>query len=169
LIIFMSDNGSLWGEHRLRGKYMPYDGATRIPLILRWDRRVGAGSRNPRLALNVDIAATIADAARVSRPPIEGRSLLGRGSRGGFVLEAAKTSRNDGNGQKVARPAYCGFRTMRFLYVRYTGGVEELYDYTKDRWELTNLARRPASSDILGQLRRKTRRACRPMPPSFSW
>ena len=56
------------------------------------------------------------------------------------MLESPVTNGSDGSGQKVARPGYCGYRTRRFAYVRYSGGVEELYDYREDPLELTNVA-----------------------------
>ena len=37
LFVFMSDNGYLWGEHGMVGKDNPYDGAARVPLVVRWD------------------------------------------------------------------------------------------------------------------------------------
>jgi len=62
LIVFMSDNGFLWGEHRLKNKNEPYDAATRIPMVMRWDGHTTPGSVDARLATNVDIAQTFADA-----------------------------------------------------------------------------------------------------------
>ena len=140
LVIFTSDNGHLWGEHRLRGKYMPHNASSRVPLALRWNGHIDEGTDDARLALNLDIPATIAEAAGVTPPPIEGFSLLAPQPRAGFELEAAATDGSDGNGQKVARPGYCGYRTRRYLYVRYSGGIEELYDYRADPFELRNVA-----------------------------
>ena len=36
LVIITSDNGHLWGEHRLRGKNMSYNVSSRVPLAMRW-------------------------------------------------------------------------------------------------------------------------------------
>ena len=72
-------------------------------------------SEDRRLALNVDVTATIAEAAGVAPPAdIEGVPLLGYAEREGFVLESPVTNGSDGGGQKVARPGYCGYRTRRF-------------------------------------------------------
>lgn len=169
LIVFTSDNGDLWGEHRLRGKYMPYDASTRVPLAIRWDRRIAAGSHDSRLALNLDVTATVARAAGVTSRDDEGISVLGRAERRGFVLEAAATWGHDGNGQGVARPGYCGYRTRRFLYVRYAGGSEELYDYRADPWELTNVADDERYTERVSSLRTRADEACSPRPPGFTW
>lgn len=169
LVIFTSDNGHLWGEHRLRGKYMPHNGSSRVPLAMRWDEQIDAGTQDRRLALNLDIAATIADATGIAIPGIEGVSLLGPDVRSGFVIEAAVTNGSDGNGQKVARPGYCGYRTRRFLYVRYSGGIEELYDYRTDPWELTNVADDGRYADRLASMRARTDEECQPRPPGYAW
>lgn len=61
LIIFASDNGFLWGEHRAVGEWHAYNAATRIPMVVRMDGVLPAGEIDERLALNVDIASTIED------------------------------------------------------------------------------------------------------------
>ena len=43
LIVFMSDNGYAWGEHRLQGKNTPYDASVRVPLVMRYDGTLAAG------------------------------------------------------------------------------------------------------------------------------
>lgn len=170
LVIFTSDNGHFWGEHRLRGKYMPHNGASRVPLAMRWDSHIEPGTQDRRLALNIDVTATIIEAAGIPAPyGIEGISLLGTEPREGFALEAAVTDGSDGNGQRVARPAYCGFRTRGWLFVRYSGGSEELYDYRNDPWELTNVAGDERYADRLAWMRERTDEECQPRPPGFTW
>ena len=159
----MTDNGYMWGEHRLREKNEPYDAATRIPLVLRWDGHIAAGSVDPRLALNVDIAQTLAEAAGANAPgTVEGESLLEPPVRSGFVLEAWKNVPN-------RAPPYCGYRTLDYLFVHYDGGDEEFYDYRSDPFELNNLAYVPAYSTIVDAFRERSELACSPTPPNFSW
>jgi N-acetylglucosamine-6-sulfatase len=170
LVIFTSDNGHLWGEHRLRGKNMSYNASSRVPLSIRWPGHVVPGSEDRRLALNVDVTATIAEAAGAGPPgEIDGMSLLGYAEREGFVLESPVTNGRDGSGQKVARPGYCGFRTRRFVYVRYSGGVEELYDYRDDPFELRNVATEGSYTGQLAMLRARTDAECQPRPPGYVW
>ncbi len=160
LFIFMSDNGYLWGEHGMIGKDVPYSPATRVPLVVRWDGHVPAGSVDGRLALNVDIAGTIARAASASMDT-DGLNLLGKKQRKGFVLEAM--------GGYQGRPAYCGWRTKNRMYVRWDTGRTELYDYRTDPAEQQNLAGRPEVKDIQDHMRAKARAACFPEPPGFDW
>lgn len=160
LFIFMSDNGYLWGEHGMVGKDVPYAPATRIPLVVRWDGQVPAGEVDGRLALNVDIAGTIADAASATMST-DGLSLLGTRKRKGFVLEAMAGYRG--------RPAYCGWRTKDRMYVRWATGRTELYDYRTDPSEQRNLAGLPEVRDIERRMRENARAACVPEPPGFDW
>lgn len=163
LIIYVGDNGFLWGEHRLYGKSMPYDAATHVPLLMRMDGVIPANFTDGRMALNVDIASTIEGATGLSFPDLEGRDLLNSNPREGFVLEAmAKTDGND-------RPAYCGWRTNWAFYVKYANGDAELYDYTTNLNEANNVVGVDRYHDLVTQLRSRAKVACRPLPPGFHW
>jgi hypothetical protein len=120
-----------------------------------------------RLALNIDIPVTIAAAAGAGHADVAGRNLLRRWKRRGFVLEASGAKAPGSNGTNVTRPAYCGWRTARYLFVHYANGREELYDYRRDPWELQD--RRGTAPDLQRSLRRRARDACRPVPPRFRW
>ena len=160
LFIFMSDNGYLWGEHGMVGKDNPYDGGIRIPIVVRWDGHAPRGVVDDRLALNVDIARTIADATGASMQT-DGLDLLGGSTRQGFPLEAMAGYRH--------RPAYCGWRTERWMYVRYATGRSELYDYRTDPDEQHDLAGDPSVADVQARLRALATTHCSPPPPGFDW
>lgn len=76
VFIFTSDNGYTLGEHRWESKILMYEESIRVPLAIRVPgvttvRHVGA------LALNNDLAPTIADLARATPTlPVDGRSLV---------------------------------------------------------------------------------------------
>jgi N-acetylglucosamine-6-sulfatase len=169
ILIVMSDNGDMWGEHRVLGKFIPYDAATRVPLAIRWTKRIHAGSTDHRIALNLDIPVTIAAAARASTDPVAGRNLFAGGHRRGFVMEAERARAGGANGTNVTRPAYCGWRTLRYLWVRYANGRREFYDYAKDPYELHDRHRAAAYADVRHRLRHRTRVACDPPPPGYRW
>lgn len=160
LFVFLSDNAYLVGEQGMIGKDNPYDGAARVPLVVRWDGRAPRGVVDSRLALNVDVAGTIARAAGASMRTA-GLNLLGSRTRDGFPIEAMPGYRG--------RPAYCGWRTKRWLYVRYATGRSELYDYVSDPYEQRNLAGQPAVAAVQSRLRALAVRNCSPTPPGFTW
>jgi N-acetylglucosamine-6-sulfatase len=169
LIIFTSDNGVSWGEHRIpvQNKFVPYEAQTHVPLVLRWDGHANAGARLGRLVMNADVPATIAEATGVSVGDLDGLPLLGRERHGALLYSAGPGHTHDGNGIWLDRPAYCGLRTKRYLYVRYASGHEELYDYRRDPYELKNRAGRPAFDGIRRKLRARLRDACVPAPPGY--
>ncbi len=167
LLLVLSDNGEMWAEHRAMGKFLPYQGATRIPMGVAWPATLSGGRVDRRLALNIDVAETVAAAASAPHPDIAGRNLVQRWERSGFVLEASGAQAFGGNGTNVGRPPYCGWRTRRYLFVHYGNGREELYDYARDPWELRD--RRGTAPDVQRRLRRRARDACSPVPPGFTW
>ena len=76
-VIFASDNGFFRGEHRISsGKYLPYDPASRVPLLIRGPGIPHGGVSN-ELVWNGDIAQTIDEIASGSiNQAVDGRSLL---------------------------------------------------------------------------------------------
>jgi len=64
LVIFTSDHGDMLGDHQLfiKGAFF-YDPVTRVPLILRWPKKLPRGRRVGSLVQNLDLAATVLAAA----------------------------------------------------------------------------------------------------------
>jgi len=164
LIVFTSDNGILHGEHRWTKKEAPYEEAIRIPLVLRWDAAGWTARTETALALNIDLAPTIADAAGVPIPATDGESLLP-------VLDGRTDPRRDFLIEHLegTNPVttYCAVRSARWKYVRYATGEEELYDLDADPFELENLAARPSEEETLTRLRTRLRELCVPPPPGY--
>ena len=52
LVVFMSDNGYMWGEHRWKTKKVPYEESIGIPMIVSWPGHLSSGV-DRRLALSV--------------------------------------------------------------------------------------------------------------------
>jgi N-acetylglucosamine-6-sulfatase len=126
--------------------------------------RSDPASLDSRVITIQDVTATIVDAAGAALPT-EGVSYLTDAERTGSVVEGIETTK-DG----FTRPAYCGWRTKRYLYVRYSDGAgEELYDYDLDPAELDNRADDPAYADVAAALRDTSEKACSPAPPGFVW
>jgi arylsulfatase A-like enzyme len=135
--LFTSDNGFLWGEHRLMGKVWPYEESIRVPLVIR------PPGNNPtrmvrQIARNIDVAPTIADLAGVAPTPSpDGISLVpllgdaGVPTRDRFVVEFLGFAPNV--------PPYSALRTERYLYVEYRDGSRELYDLRADPFQLRNM------------------------------
>jgi N-acetylglucosamine-6-sulfatase len=76
-ILFTSDNGFFYGEHRLTGgKFLAYEPSTHMPLLIRGPG-IKQASSTGELAANIDIAPTILELAGASADKsIDGRSLV---------------------------------------------------------------------------------------------
>jgi arylsulfatase A-like enzyme len=76
-VIFTSDNGFFFGEHRLiGGKFLAYEPATHLPFLIRGPG-IEQDSSTGELAGNIDIAPTILDLAGVEADKsVDGRSLV---------------------------------------------------------------------------------------------
>ena len=160
VVIFMSDNGYLLGEHRKAGKIVPYEESIRVPLLIRGPG-FAAGNSNRSLVGAVDVAATIADVAnaedRVRRDyPIDGRSLAGRPRLPDVPILIEAGGQHLPPGSTRLRH-YTGVRTRRFMYAQYWTDEEELYDLRADPEQRRSLDADPASTDVLQRLRAETR------------
>jgi N-acetylglucosamine-6-sulfatase len=165
LFIYLTDNGLLHGEHRLMAKNLPYLWATSIPLVVRWDGHITPDSTDHRFALNVDLDQTISAATGLGLHT-DGLDLLGEVRRSGFPLEGGPWLPGS---SPPKHPAYCGYRTHRWMYAEYASGDRELYDYRNDPQELTNAAADPARDRTVRRLRTLAMTTCRPTPPGFAW
>jgi arylsulfatase A-like enzyme len=171
VILFASDNGISWGEHRLTvaSKQVPYDEALRVPLVVRYEPDTAKPSIDRHLIVNIDWAPTLAAIAGAGHPPVEGRSFLpflqGKTPappwRSQFLLEHM-----EGNPPGLT-PAFCGIRSTGYMYTRYTGGYQELYDLKTDPYELQNIASQPAQAGELAHMRALVARECKPPPPGY--
>jgi N-acetylglucosamine-6-sulfatase len=169
LIVFTSDNGLSWGEHRwpIR-KETPYEQDIRVPFIVRYDPAGADQQYDKRFVLNIDLAPTFADVGGTAVPRTDGRSLIPLLSddnvawRNDFLIEHAFDSvpRHD-------PPSYCALRTRRYLYASYATGEEELYDLRADPYELQNLAGEATMRQTLEGLRVRTTSLCDPLPPGY--
>jgi N-acetylglucosamine-6-sulfatase len=144
VVIFLTDNGYAFGEHRIEGKRCPYEVCIATPLAIRtpWS----AAATVPDLIANVDLAPTIAEVAGVSPPaPVDGTSFAGvlRGgdppTRSGVLIEY---------GGDDDMPAWVGVRGQDWTYVEWSDGARELYRFGADPEELRNLVGRPSATAL---------------------
>jgi arylsulfatase A-like enzyme len=161
IFVFTSDNGWVAGDYRIIGnKFLPYENSIRVPLLMRGPG-IPRGKKVSTPVMNIDLAPTILDAAnaRAGRR-MDGVSLLpvvrrpSRAPRRAVPLEALSTLLpSDFPILKYGQP-YIGVRTPRYTFVRWKSGEEELYDVTRDRHQLSNLAADPAFAARKAQLAR---------------
>lgn len=156
LVVYMGDNGFMFGEHGLIDKRTAYEESMRVPLIMRCPDLIPAGSTVSQLVQNVDIAPTILELAGLQKASqMVGRSMVP-------LLK----------GQSVAdwrdkifyeyyweydfphTPTVHAIRTDRYKYVRYHGvwDTNEFFDLQADPNEMRNLIKEPQHQQTIKQM-----------------
>jgi N-acetylglucosamine-6-sulfatase len=161
-VMFTSDNGYAFGEHRLVGKGDLYETSIRVPLLVR-----GPGVQPgviPRLTSNVDLVPSILEWANVKAPRgfLDGTSFAGalrgdppRRDPKEVLLRGCRTQHgeNDDCGGYASNMGFnWGLRTATHKYIEYPDGFVQLFDLTSDPWELTNLGTDPAQAPLIADL-----------------
>jgi len=153
VVIYTSDNGFLFGDHRLVGKSAAYEESIKVPLVMRGPS-IPAKGRRDQLVTNFDLTATIVELAGASPPvTLDGRSLVPLFAdanalwRGAVLIESPVT-RFDNPTHR-----YTAVRTPTRKYIKYDGGFEELFDLTADPDELKNEAGNSSYAVDLATLR----------------
>jgi arylsulfatase A-like enzyme len=142
-IVFTSDNGYHLGQHRfLNGKFQVYEEDIRVPLIIRGPG-VEAGMTVEQMAVNIDLAPTMARWGRATPDRVmDGQALtplLGAGAdtqdwRKDFLVELYRHLPPSQNGDVIK-----ALRTEHEVYVEYQSGPRELYDLRTDPYQLQNV------------------------------
>lgn len=156
-IVWSSDHGFFLGEHRFYDKRLMYEPSIRVPLMIRYPRRIHAGSVCEKMVINTDFAPTLLDLAGIRVPSkFQGMSVM--------PLAEGKSIpwRKDWLYEYYEFPGFenvppCrGVRTERYVYIDYfTENAYELYDLQTDPEELHNLYDDPKYSDLTVQLRNR--------------
>ena len=156
-VVFTSDNGLHFGEHRINAKkWTAYEEAIRVPLLVRGPG-VPPGASRSQMALNNDLAPTFASWAGVAPPSfVDGRSLrplLSKSPPPSWRRTLLVEHWQDENGDAYAAtiPNYKAVRTAGYLYARYATGERELYNLGNDPYELNSL-HNTASTELRGDL-----------------
>lgn len=159
LILYLGDNGFLFGEHGLIDKRCAYEDSIRIPMLMRAPMFHQEGGRTiEEVVANIDVAPTLLDAAGLPTPEhmngrsflplVKGESVAWRD----YLLYEYYWERN-----YPQTPTMHALRGDRFKYVRYHGiwDVDELYDLQEDPEETTNLINDPDHAEIVTNLNRR--------------
>jgi N-acetylglucosamine-6-sulfatase len=153
VIIYTSDNGFLFGEHRLIGKSAAYEESIKVPLVMRGPG-IPANATRGQLVNNLDVVATILDLAGAAPGfAADGRSLAPLFADANAPWRSALLIESPVNRFESAKHRYTGVRTATRKYVKYDGGFEELFDLGADPHELNNEAGNASYAADLAALR----------------
>jgi len=156
IVMYTGDQGFFLGEHGLYDKRIMYEEALRMPFLVRWPGKIKPGTTSEGMALNVDFAPTIMEAAGVqSDAEMQGRS---------FVPLLLGTTPSDWRRSMYYRYYYSHFETESHYGVRthahkliYFNRIDqwELYDLEKDPHEMNNVYSHPDYQDKVKELKKE--------------
>jgi N-acetylglucosamine-6-sulfatase len=171
VVVYVSDNGWLYGEHRRWAKQTPYEEAVRVPFAIRYPPLVPttAPFTSGALVQNIDITPTIAAVLGIpwgadgkSLVPLLNRSVSA--VRTGALLERCVgvhltkpppdnvCDTNLAGTSLTVGPPYYGVVTNRYKYIEYLNGERELYDLLNNPYEIQNSAGDPAYAGVRADL-----------------
>lgn len=150
VIIFLSDNGKHWGEHRLTSKGSQYQESVLVPFALRYPALVPEPYTEDRLVASVDIPPTLYDLAELPIPEhFDGKSIVP-------MLAGENWTRD-----KIYIECYPSrghwelIHTGRYKYVETDGedNIAEFYDLAEDPYELENQIDNPDYAELITELK----------------
>jgi len=160
IVVFFSDNGSMWGAHGLVDKRNAYEESVRVPMIA-WGPGIAKGRRSDALIRNLDLAPTFLAMAGAAAPEqFEGQNVL--------PLLTGKTAWNDWPKDDFVYEYYwewaypmtpTTFSIVHdgYKYIQYHGiwDRDELYNLTNDPKEMNNLIDDPSLAERRADLRKR--------------
>ena len=149
IVVFLSDNGYSFGEHRWVKKTCPYDECIHVPFMVRYplaDRQVVQ-----TVVSAADIAPTIAEMAGVSFDAAADGVSFAPLIRTGDPTGLPDAVYAEWSGDRRI-PEWWEIRTEEFAYIQLVTGERELYDLRVDPLELDNVVDEPEYLAVVASL-----------------
>lgn len=157
LILYMGDNGFMFGEHGLIDKRTAYEESMRVPMIARCPALFGPGVVEQVVA-NIDIAPTMLAVAGLQAPAtMAGANALplAQGKPVPWRSELLYEYYWERNFPQT--PTVHALREDRYKYIHFHGiwDIDELYDLQADPDETENLLARPGHEQLAERMSAK--------------
>jgi choline-sulfatase len=158
VIIYCSDHGEMLGEKNLWWKFRFYEGAVRVPLLIRAPRLFPAGGVITRNVNLCDLFATLCDIAHLPVPGgLDSRSLLP------LLLGRASGWDNESISQLNTDQVMIKRDDLKYIY-NATSGIEILFDLAADPRETANAINAPCHRSAVAQFRARAKTLGYPLP-----
>jgi len=158
LVIYMGDNGFMFGEHGLIDKRVAYETSIRVPMLMRCPDLFKGGTVVDEVVANIDIGPTVMEAMGLKKPAhMDGESFLalGQGKKipwRDYFLYVYYWEKNF-----PQSPTVFSLRGERYKYITYYGlwDADEFYDLKEDPNESNNLWGDPAHAKRIAEMEDK--------------
>ncbi|MCA9088633.1 MAG: sulfatase [Planctomycetaceae bacterium] len=151
LVIYMGDNGFMWGEHGLIDKRVAYEPSIRVPMMMQCPELYEGGQVVEQVIGNIDIGPTIMQAAGITTPEyMDGQSFLDLPNKGDMPWRDHFLYVYYWEKNFPQTPTQFALRGDRYKYITYYGlwDTDELYDLQADPGETRNLIYDPQHQKI---------------------
>jgi N-acetylglucosamine-6-sulfatase len=149
VIVYVSDNGFAFGEHRWFKKMCPYQECVQVPFLIRYP--LGPRRVEDLPVSTVDLAPTLAELAGIEPPgELDGTSLASLIAQNHHAAMSGTVFSEWIGDEKV--PGWWQVRTETYTYIELATGERELYDLANDPYQLTNVVDRPEYAGELSRL-----------------
>ncbi|MCG8582617.1 MAG: sulfatase [Bacteroidales bacterium] len=158
IVVYTSDQGFYLGEHGWFDKRFMYEQSLRTPLLVRYPKKIEAGTEIKGMVQNIDYAPTFLDYAELpAHKDMQGLSLKP-------LLDGKKTDIRDAiyyqyfeyPGPHAVKRHY-GIRTKRHKLIHFYNDVDEweLYDLENDPMEMNNLYNDVAYQNLVDDIKQQ--------------
>ncbi len=160
LVIYMGDNGFQFGDHGLIDKRTAYEASAKVPLLMVAPGKIPAGKKFEGLVGNIDIAATVLEAASArSLPESDGESFWSALCRGDASLLSRKHLLYEYYWERnyPHTPTLHAIIGGRWKYIRVHGlwDRDEFYDLQNDPGEMKNLIDSPQHAQRIDRMNKQ--------------
>lgn len=157
IIVLTSDQGFYLGDHGFFDKRFIYEESLRMPFIVRYPKKIKAGSVNEDVITNIDFAPTLLDVAGISPD----KDIQGKSFAAAFEGQAPEGWRQSMYYHYYEFPfwhhvqPHYGIRTDRYTLAHFYYNIDkwEFYDNTKDPDQMDNRIDDPAYDEVISGLK----------------
>lgn len=158
LVIYMGDNGFMFGEHGLIDKRVAYEPSMRVPMLVQCPALIKGGTVVNEMVANIDVAPTIMEAMGLKKPAhMDGESFLPLAEGKSIPWREQFLYVYYWEKNFPQTPTTFAIRSDRYKYITYYGlwDADEFYDMHEDPDESRNLLNDPACQKQAKQMENK--------------
>jgi len=159
IIVLTSDQGFYLGEHGFFDKRFIYEESLRMPFMVKYPKKIKAGSVNEDIITNIDFAPTLLELAGISTTQkMQGTSFVPvlEGNTPKDWQDAMYYHYYEFPFWHHVQPHY-GIRTQKYTLAHFYYNIDvwELYDLEKDPGQVNNIYNDPNYAEVIAELKVK--------------